>query len=173
MKMIPYIKHSFPTRRDLLKAGGLVLAGTCLDPVLRPLNVRAAAKTNPRSIARYCIFIEMAGAPSPMDSFDFKETAFTPKDLDVRKITSDLYLSNVLLPEIAKIASKCSSVRSMKTKELNHGTGQWHTQTGRSMTPAVAKEIPAFGTVIAYELEKARREKDTFPTYMSTGLSRS
>jgi len=108
-----------------------------------------------------------------MDTFDFKETKNTPNDLDVRKVTSELYLSNVLLPETSKIASKLSLVRSMRTKELNHGLGMWHTQTGRSLNPAVAKEIPGFGSIIASELESSRRPPDTFPGYISIGVAKA
>jgi hypothetical protein len=37
---------------------------------------------------------------------------------------------------------------------------------------AVAREIPAMGSVIAYELEGQRKESDTFPTYMSMYMAR-
>lgn len=61
----------------------------------------------------------------------------------------------------------------MRARELVHFTGQYHTQTGRALNVAVAKEIPAFGTVAAAELDSRRRESDTFPTYMSVGLSKA
>jgi hypothetical protein len=55
----------------------------------------------------------------------------------------------------------------MRANELIHFIGQYHTQTGRALNVAVAREIPALGSVIAYELENQRKESDTFPTYMS------
>src|SRR6266850_7551501 len=100
-------KNTLTSRRELLKLGGLALAGTLVDQAVRPLNVRAAAKANPRGTARYCIFIEMVGAISPMESWDIKDTQYTPKDLDVRKITSDLYLSQTLFPQFSKVADRC------------------------------------------------------------------
>jgi len=167
-------KQSVMDRRDLLKFGGMTMAGACLGGLSYPLQVRAAQKTKAvRNTARFAIFIEMVGAPSPMDTFDFKETKNTPSDLDVRKVASELYLSNVLFPATSKIASKLSVVRSMRTKELNHGLGMWHTQTGRSLNPAVAKEIPGFGTVISSELEPSRRPGDTFPGYISMGVAKA
>jgi hypothetical protein len=51
-----------------------------------------------------------------------------------------------------------------------HFNGQYHCQTGRALNVAVGKEIPAFGTVIAYELDSQRRPSDTFPTYISCNL---
>src|SRR5262245_44906221 len=61
----------------------------------------------------------------------------------------------------------------MRAPELVHFTGQYHTQTGRALNVAIAREIPAMGSVIANELESKRRESDTFPTYISTSLTRS
>ncbi len=119
--------------------------------------------------------IEMSGAISPMDCWDLKETKMTPKDLDPQRIWNDFYLSKTLFPKLIDtgLINRCSFVRSMLGRELIHLTGQYRVQTGRSINPAVAKEIPGFGSVIAYELESQRRATDTFPTYMSTNLSRN
>lgn len=166
------LEDLFPTRRDLLKLGGMALAGTALNQFVSPLKVRAAGKANPRGNARFCIFIELPGAISPPDCWDFKETKDTPNDLDVQKVTSDLYLSRTLFPNAKDWAPRASFVRSMRAPELVHFTGQYHTQTGRALNVAVAKEIPAFGSVIAAELDKQRRDSDTFPTYMSVALGK-
>jgi hypothetical protein len=61
----------------------------------------------------------------------------------------------------------------MKGTELVHFVGQYHLQVGRPLNPAVGKEIPAFGSVIASELESQRQNSDTFPTYMSLSLGKN
>ena len=61
----------------------------------------------------------------------------------------------------------------MQAPELIHFNGQYHTQAGRSLNPAIAREIPAFGSVVAFELAEQRRERDTFPTYVSTNLTKA
>jgi hypothetical protein len=160
-------------RRDLLKIGGMALATGWTESFYLPLNARAAGKANPRANARYVIFIELPGAISPMDCWDFKETKDTPKDLDIQKVSSDLNLSRTLFPNYAEWAPRASFVRSMKAPELVHFTGQYHTQTGRALNVAIAKEIPAFGSVVSAELDKSRRETDTFPTYMSIALNKA
>ena len=157
----------------MLKWGGLALAGAWVDRIVWPLNVQAAAKANPRGTARHCILIEMGGAISHMDCWDFKETRWTPKDLDVKKVKNDIFLSKTLFPRLGDFMDKVSFVRSMRANELIHFIGQYHTQTGRALNVALAREIPAFGSVIAYELESRRRDSDTFPTYMSTFLTRA
>jgi hypothetical protein len=162
-----------PNRRDALKWGGIALTGTCLDRVVWPLKVSAAGKTNPRGVARNIIFIDMGGAITQMDCFDFHETHTTPKDLDVRKVNSELYLSKTLFPNLIDHIDKVALVRSMRAIGLLHFNGQYHTQAGRTLNVAIAKEIPAWGSVIAYELQSQRRETDTFPTYIGSYVAKN
>src|SRR5438094_4644282 len=158
-------------RREVLKWRGMALTGA-MAGVSMPLKVQAQAKTKPLGTARNAIFIQMTGAMSQMDCWDFKETKWTPKDLDVQKVWGDLYLSKTLFGRLitSKQMQNISFVRSMKAKELVHFNGQYHCQTGRALNVAVGKEIPAFGSVIAAELDAQRRPSDTFPTYVSVNL---
>jgi len=160
-----------PTRRDVLKWSGLALAGTWIDHVVWPMKVQAAGKANPRATARNCILIQLGGGISQVDCWDFKESRFTPKDLDMKKISSDLSISRTLFPQMSDQMHRVALVRSMRAPEIVHFNGQYHTQTGRALNPGIAKEIPAFGSIISYELESKRRESDTFPTYVSTSLA--
>jgi hypothetical protein len=161
-------------RRDLLqRLGGLALAPTLLEQTLAPLQLKAAGKVTPRGTARNVIFIALNGAISQVDCWDFKETRFTPADLNVSEIQKGLYLPKTLFPTAAEWAPKTSFVRSMKGTELVHFVGQYHLQVGRPLNPAVGKEIPAFGSVIASELESQRQNSDTFPTYMSLSLGKN
>lgn len=167
------LRDLIPTRREILKWGGLALAGAWVHRVIWPLDVHAAGKANPRNTARHCVLIEMGGAISQMDCWDFKETKYTPKDLDVRKTKTDVMLSKTLFPRLGDFMDRIGLVRSMRANELIHFVGQYHTQTGRALNTAIAREIPAFGSVIAYELDSRRRDTDTFPTYMSTYLTKA
>ncbi|MBY0503301.1 MAG: DUF1501 domain-containing protein [Bryobacteraceae bacterium] len=162
-----------PARRDLLKLGGYGLLGAFADQALMPVQLRAAGRSNPRGTARFCIVIELAGALSHIDSFDFKENEGTQKDFDVRPIKNDLYLSHRLFPELSKEMDKITVVRSMKSHEVVHFRGQYYTQAGRPLNPAQAAEIPSVGSVVALELEGQRRPTDTFPTYIGCGLDTS
>ena len=163
----------FPARRDILRLGGYGLLGAFADQALVPMRARAAGKANPRGTARFCVVIELAGAISHLDTFDFKESKGTPQDLDVRPIRNDLYLSHRLFPELSKEMDKVSIVRSMKSHEVVHFRGQYYNQAGRPLNPAQAPEIPSVGSVVAYELEGQRRATDTFPTYVGCNLDTS
>ncbi len=156
------------TRRELLKLSGLSVAGMWANPAIWPLKVRAQGRAMPRGTARNAIMIQIAGGISPWDTWDFKEHRLQPRDLDVRKTKSGLYLSKTLFPQLSEHTDKVSIVRSMRASELVHFNGQYHTQAGRALAPAIAKETPAFGSVIASELDGQRRQTDTFPTYVST-----
>src|SRR6266702_4024825 len=96
------IGELMPSRRELLKFGGLGVLGASVDGVW-PLELRAnpAVKTNPRGNARNVVFFELAGALSHVDSFDFKENASTRKDFDVRRTPTGMYLPYGLFPRIA------------------------------------------------------------------------
>jgi hypothetical protein len=167
------VSDLLPARRDLLKLGGYGILGAFADQALWPVRARAAGKTNPRGTARFAIVIELAGAISHIDTFDFKEGEGTPKDIDIRQVRNDLYLSWRLFPELSKEMDKIAIVRSMKSHEVVHFRGQYYTQAGRPLNPAQAPEIPSIGSVVAYEFEKQRRENDTFPTYIGCNLDTS
>ncbi len=160
------------SRRDLLKIGGMGLLAASADAVW-PLQLRASgAKVQPRGTARNVIFYEISGAISHVEGFDFKETAGTPKDLDVHKVNAELSLSRLLFPRLEKHVDKLAVVRSMLSHEEVHFRGQYYQQTGRQLNLAFAREIPSIGSVIAMELESRRRPADTFPTYLSFYLEK-
>ncbi|MGH8246372.1 MAG: DUF1501 domain-containing protein [Gammaproteobacteria bacterium] len=167
------VSDFLPARRDLLRVGGYGLLGAFADQALMPVRARAAGRTNPRGSARFAVVIELAGAISHLDTFDFKESKGTPQDLDVRPVGNDLYLSHRLFPELSKEMDKIAIVRSMRSHEVVHFRGQYYTQAGRPLNPAQATEIPSVGTVVAHEFESTRRETDTFPTYIGCNLDTS
>src|SRR5215510_9529024 len=161
------------TRRDVLKLGGLGLLAASTDAVW-PLKLGASeTKVHPRGTARNVLFFEISGAISHVESFDFKETAGTPKDLEVRQVRPDVYLSHKLFPRLEKHLDKFTILRSMMSHEEVHFRGQYYVQTGRQLNLAFAREIPAIGSVIAMELEPRRRPNDTFPIYMSFNLDKA
>jgi len=92
---------------------------------------------------------------------------------DVTEVRPGLYMSRALFPKLSQEMHRVSLVRSMRAPELIHFNGQYHTQTSRALNVAIAREIPAFGSVIAHELEPSRRDADTFPTYVSTNLTKA
>jgi hypothetical protein len=109
---------------------------------------------------------------SPQECLDFKESRFTAKDLAIEPCSgnTDFMISRTIFPNYEKWAPKAALVRSMYENNLVHLIAQYHTQAGRALNSAIIREVPGFGSVVAYELDKERRESDTFPTFMSFDL---
>jgi hypothetical protein len=159
------------SRRELLKLFGVTVGGSLASQAIRPLKMQAQArKVTPRGGARHVILIQGCGAMSPPDTLDLKQTKYTPDDFEPQKIGEDFYLSKAVFPNYQVWAPRAVVVRSMNENLLVHFAAQYHTQAGRALNAALLREIPAFGSVIAMELESQRRETDTFPTYMSVDL---
>src|SRR5262245_18436107 len=133
------LSELIPTRRDVLKWGGAALAGSWIERITWPLNVSAAAKVNPLNTARHCIVIEMGGAISQPDCWDFKETKYTPKDLVVQKVCADVMLAKTLFPRMGEYIDMIAFVRPMRANALIHFVAQYHTQTGRALNVAIAR----------------------------------
>jgi len=163
------------SRRELLKLFGIGVGAAIADPAVWPKNVQAQSKKiTPRGTARNVIFIQNCGAMSQWETWDFRPTKWTDtfpgKDLDVQKVNSDFQIAKTLFPQYEKWAPKAALVRTLWENSLVHFTGMYHSQAGRAFNPAIIREIPAFGSVVAYELEKERKPSDTFPAFMSVDL---
>jgi hypothetical protein len=159
------------SRRELLKLIGMSVGGSLAGEIAWPRKISAQSrKVMPLSTARNCIVIQNAGAMSPWETLDFKETKWTAKDLDMQKVHSDFYVSKTLFPNYEMWASKASLVRSLKGVAVVHYPAQYHTQAGRGLNTAIIREVPALGSVVAYEMESQRRESDTFPSFVSFDL---
>jgi uncharacterized protein (DUF1501 family) len=171
MKTVGEIGRS---RRELLKFGGMGLAMAAAGGVSAGASTNSyGLKANPRGSARNVVYYEVSGAISHIESFDFKESVGCPKDLDIRKVNDNLYLSHRLFPRLEKQIGRFAMVRSMLSHEEVHFRGQYYVQTGRQLNLAFAREIPALGSVMALELEQRRRPGDTFPSYMSFNLDKA
>jgi hypothetical protein len=159
------------SRRELLKLFGIGVGTVIADAAAWPRNAQAQSKKiTPRGTARNVIFIQNCGAMSQNETWDFKETKWTAKDLDIQKVSSDLLISKTLFPQYERWAPKAAMVRTLWENSLVHFTGMYHSQAGRAFNPAIIREVPAFGSVVAYELDKERKPSDTFPTFMSVDL---
>ncbi len=166
------VAQAFGTRRDVLRIGGLGLASAAADGIL-PRRLSAASDVTPRGNARNVLFYEINGAISHLESWDFKENAGTPDDLEVAQVRPGLHLSAKLFPSFTEHIDRFAILRTLLSHEEVHFRGQTYVQTGRPLNLAFASEIPAIGSVVAMELESRRRPTDTFPTYMSFNLEKA
>ena len=126
------------TRRALLQIGTAGMSSATLA-------------TEPRGSARAVVFYEISGGISHVDTFDFKENAATPPDLDVRAVLPGIYLSNRLFPRLSKLMGKFCIVRSMTSPDLDHFPAQYTAQTGRRLDLSRGRlgDVLAIGSLVA------------------------
>lgn len=134
-------------RRDFLKAGalgtGLSLAGY--------LRMARAGAVN-ASAAKAAIFVNLAGGPSHVDTFDPKPDApdgirgeFKPIDTK----SSGVQISEHL-PKLASHTDKFAILRGVSHTLAAHDLGSRYLNTGNRPLPSL--EFPGFGSVVSKEL---------------------
>jgi len=137
-----------PTRRTVLQAGTLGLAGLALPDWLR--ISQAAAPDN--SSASAVLFLNLGGGPSHLDTLDMKPEASAETRGEFKPITSSLpgLICCEHLPGIARMASQFSILRGISHSAGSHPLGQSYISTGNRPSPAVI--YPSLGSVITKEM---------------------
>ena len=153
------------TRREMLRVGSVAVTGYHFLPLAQP-RAKAGRASSVEGKARFCIFVMLEGGQSHVDSWDFKEGPWTPSDFDVHTVPGLGKWPVGLYPELGKRRDKYSLLRSMATWESQHGRGQYYMQTGHQHNPALAPELPAIGSVVAYEYAARRKETDSLPPFV-------
>ncbi len=104
-----------------------------------------------RNTARTCIFVNLNGAASHMDTFDPKEGAWNPRDADIRDYSGGIRLGRRYFPKLSTVTGDLLVIRSAASWEAAHERGQFYMQTAHQQNPALAAEIPHIGAVVARE----------------------
>ncbi|MEQ8787503.1 MAG: DUF1501 domain-containing protein [Pirellulaceae bacterium] len=118
------------SRRTLLKVGALGLGGLTLPQLLAWRSAaRAAGKSMPETSV---IFVEMAGGPTHMETYDPKPDS--PIEyrgpLGVTPTTTPGVYFSELMQQQAKAFDKLAVIRSIHHDSSSHGTSAHLTQTG-------------------------------------------
>ena len=161
------------TRREAFKVGASLVSAYWFLPLLEPTNVYAQSKVNPRGSARFVIFVMLEGGQSHVDSWDLKEAKWTPQNFDIREIAPGVKWPMALFPQLAKQRERYSLIRSMEAWDSVHFRAQYYVQSGHMMNPALQKELPPIGTVVAYESASRRQSTDTLPGYVAVNVTQS
>lgn len=133
-------------RRQWLGYSAAALGVSCagwLSPV-----ARAIASSQDRK--RRCVLLWMAGGPSQMDTFDLKPGHANGGEFkEISTAVPGLRISEHL-PGLAKHADQLAVVRSLSTKEGDHGRGTYLMRTGHA--PGTPVKYPSIGSSISKEL---------------------
>lgn len=111
------------------------------------------------------IMLWMSGGPSTMDIWDLKPGAPTGGPFRPISTSGDVQICEHM-PMMAQQMHHMAVVRSMLTREADHGRGRYYMHTGYVPNPNV--EHPSYGSVLAHELIDQRPELE-IPPFVSVG----
>ncbi len=153
-------------RRELLRIGGLSLAGLSLPALLQGNAAASQQRPAARSFgrARSCIILYLSGGPAQLDTFDPKPDA--PEDIRGEFSTIATSITGVrfseLVPHTARWMNKIGLVRTMNHTHNDHGRGSYWMFTGYQYPGSVPDvnsmsraDMPHMGSIVA-KLEPGR-----------------
>ncbi|HEY7426691.1 MAG TPA: DUF1501 domain-containing protein [Gemmataceae bacterium] len=149
----------FPTltRRDWLRLATAGVLGGSMSGWMEML-AQDAAKNPQRK--RACILLWMSGGPSQTDTFDLKPGhANGGPYKEIATSVPGIKISEHL-PKLATHMKDMVLVRSMSTKEADHGRATYYLRTGR--VPGGPVQYPPLGSFVAKELECPDAELPSF-----------
>jgi uncharacterized protein (DUF1501 family) len=141
------------TRRQLIQSAGGWGAFAAL--ARRGDAQIAASSVRLRGTAQCCLFINLNGAPSHLDTFDVKDAPWNPSDINLQQGAGRIVMSRTLFPNLSQMTQDLCLLRSVTSWEAEHGRGQFYLQTGHPINPAFAAETPHIGAVVALERKSA------------------
>jgi hypothetical protein len=145
------------SRREWLKLSVAGVAGYSMSGWLE--NLADAAAANPMR-KRSCILLWMNGGPSTIDLWDLKPGHANGGPYKEIATAAPGVKIGEHLPKVAKHMNRLAIVRSMSTKEADHGRATYLMRTGR--LPGGPIQYPALGALVAKELEQPNAELPSF-----------
>jgi uncharacterized protein DUF1501 len=134
-------------RREFLRVGVLGAAGLSLVDYLR-----LAEAGEMRGKATSAIFLNLAGGPSHLDTFDMKPEAPEEYRGEFKPIPTNVPGIEICehLPRLARCADKFALLRGVSHSLTEHQMGTKYVNTGNRPLPSL--EYPGYGAVVSKEL---------------------
>src|SRR5215468_3565735 len=153
------------SRRNFLKVGSLTLGALGFNGLL-PLKI--SANESPSRDDTAVILVWLPGGPPHMETYDLKPDAPAEYRGDFRPIRTSVPGLDVceLLPLHARVAHRCTLIRSIAHHFADHGGGHKRFLTGRDPRSPVGfvNDYPMVGSMVA----RVRPERRAgVPTYVA------
>jgi hypothetical protein len=153
------------TRRHFFQVLGAGVSGSFLAREARA-DVCSSQSVSTQNTARNVIFVLMAGAPSPWDTFDFKSNSATPAAANPDTVNGIKWPTGIL-PNLAGMLGDIAIIRSAQAHALVHSLGQTWVQIGRNPVAALGNIAPNIGSIVALEKAGERKPSDVLPTFLA------
>jgi len=144
-------------RRQWLRLAAAGLAVTSPAGWMKTLAADAAGSPQRR---RSCILLWMNGGPSQLDTFDLKPGHANGGPYKAIETSVPGMRFSEHLPKLAAVAEHLALVRSMSTKEGDHGRATYFLRTGYA--PQGQVQYPTLGSLVAKELADEEAELPSF-----------
>ncbi|MFN0199114.1 MAG: DUF1501 domain-containing protein [Planctomycetaceae bacterium] len=160
------------TRRGLLAGTALTFGSSALSNWMQSLAQASdqadGSATKPK---RSCLLLWMNGGPTQTDTFDMKPGhahggPFQPIATSAPGISISEHL-----PETAKWMHRLSIVRSMSTREGDHGRARDHLRSG--YLPQGPIKFPVLGSLVSHECGSATTDLPHYVSILPRGIFRS
>jgi Protein of unknown function (DUF1501) len=153
------------TRREMLRVGGLSLAGLSLSGLLQNRAASATAR------AKSCIQLFMWGGPSQLETFDLKPQAPSAIRGEFQPIPTNVPGIRICehLPRLARMSDRYAILRSVTHTGTNHGTSAYHMLTGHihfspgTLRHPTPNDFPSVGCAVS----RFGRLPQDMPAYVS------
>jgi uncharacterized protein (DUF1501 family) len=159
-------KHEF-SRRDLIRMSFASAFGAAACPWLP----RLAAAADKKKDVKACIVLWMSGGPSQTDTWDLKPGHKNGGPYKERATAVPGLKISEHLPKLADAAKELGIIRSMTTREGEHGRATQLLHTGQLPSEIVA--YPALGSMLAKELGDPEHDLPSYITISPGGLNAS
>jgi Protein of unknown function (DUF1501) len=145
------------SRRQWLRLAAAGVAVTSPAGWMKALAADVATSPQRR---RSCILLWMNGGPSQMDTFDLKPGHVNGGPYKAIATTAPGMRISEHLPKLATVADHLALIRSMSTKEGDHGRATYFLRTGYA--PQGQVQYPSLGSLVAKELADEEAELPSF-----------
>lgn len=145
------------TRRNMLQVGAISALGLGLPEVLAASGRSSSTGSGPK--ADSCILVFLNGGPSHLDMWDMKPHEPKETRSDFKPIATSIPGVQVCehLPQLAKLLSKCTLVRSVHHDQVAHAPAVYTALTGvhsnvrAGIMGAKPTDHPAIGSVVGLQ----------------------
>ncbi|MCX7422768.1 MAG: DUF1501 domain-containing protein [Planctomycetia bacterium] len=137
-------------------------ASAATIPAIEFMNHLHAHADTVRKNQKACILMWMGGGPPTIDIWDLKPGSKNGGEFKPIKAAGTQISEH--MPKTAAVFENLAVVRSMSTREADHGRGRYFMHTGYVPNPTVVH--PTFGSVVSHELGSKRKELE-IPSFIS------